>query len=250
MRTELVRAEQEMMEQTVNGVLEVMVDTVAMLAPDAFRWSLRVRALVRGVAQELGYADGWRLEAAASLAPLGLLALPRAVAERHHRQQALLPDEKVQWEEHPRIAFRMIARIPRLHDVATLVLHQDPACALGEPPPELRQEVKILQAASRACYHLDAGGDAAGAVAAAPEGTPARVKAALAAVLARKDDGMPAILGARHLMPNMRTQQGVTSKSGDVLVPAGTQLTAPVIERLRAQARLGNVQEPIRVLIP
>ncbi len=122
---QLVTAERELLEKTVNGSIRVLVDVLALVERDGFRRSQKLQDAVRAFAQSLGIRKTWDLEAAAMLLHIGCVTVPPALIERIHSGQPLMASESELWNRLPGIGRNLINKIPRLESVADIVYYQD-----------------------------------------------------------------------------------------------------------------------------
>jgi FixJ family two-component response regulator len=249
-RHRMLAAERELLQQTVNGTIQMLMDTMGLLAPALFKRSAELTALVRGVGEALGLEDRWRLESAASLAPVGCLALPAALVERKLSGAPVSPPEELLWEQHPHIGYRLISRVPRLEDVALLVRSQLWDGLELRMPASLLREAQVLQMAMEADRLRCAGVSHDDIVRSLRVSFPPGLVVALSSVTLKPITGRQATIAPPALREEMLTQHEVCSADGTVLVPSNAMLTAALIERVRSHADLHGLAGPISVLVP
>jgi response regulator RpfG family c-di-GMP phosphodiesterase len=119
----LQMAERDVLQQTLLGTVAVLTDLLATLEPAAFGRAARLRWCVRKLALELKVRDPWQFEAAAMLSQIGCIpnsgdALNRFGGEEHWASEAGVAGS------HPRIARRILERVPRLRTVAQIIERQ------------------------------------------------------------------------------------------------------------------------------
>jgi response regulator RpfG family c-di-GMP phosphodiesterase len=117
---ELVRAEQELLEGTLTGAIEVLSELLASVDPTAFSLGLAVRSRCGQVARRLGFNQVWAIEVAAMLAPIGRIALPREIL----KGDALKPETQAILARVPEVGASMIQSIPRMESVAEIIRYQ------------------------------------------------------------------------------------------------------------------------------
>lgn len=117
---ELVRAEQELLEGTLTGAIEVLSELLASVDPTAFSLGLTVRSRCGQVARRLKFDQVWAIEVAAMLAPIGRIALPREVL----KGDALKPETQAILARVPEVGATMIQSIPRMESVAEIIRYQ------------------------------------------------------------------------------------------------------------------------------
>jgi response regulator RpfG family c-di-GMP phosphodiesterase len=117
----LRRAEQDLLRETVQGAVKVLVEVMALSNPAAFGRSRRVQRLVAAAAERLGLKGSWELDTAALLSQLGHVAIPDVILERASLGQRLPPDQARMLEQHPRMTSRLLGKTPRLQVVAAMI---------------------------------------------------------------------------------------------------------------------------------
>src|SRR6202790_1114763 len=132
---QLVTAEKVLLQQTVLGCIRALVDVLAIVNPIAFGRGSRIRRLALDLAAAAGLPPSWELEAAGLLSQLGYVSLPIELVEKAVRGAALNADETLLLGEVPKLTHKLIARIPRLENVGT-ILSQAMRANSGKEPPD------------------------------------------------------------------------------------------------------------------
>jgi len=150
----LVTAERVLLEETLSGSIQTLVDLLSVFDPKAFGRSQQVRDYCLRLAAQLGLSAPWDLGLAASLAQIGALAIPLELHARRNRGEALSAQEAQVFARIPEYGARMVGRIPRLQSVARIVLYATKAFN-GEGHPmdgvagdQLPLEARILKVAT------------------------------------------------------------------------------------------------------
>lgn len=120
----LITAERELLENTLHGAIQVLADVLALVNPEAFGRTTRIRNHVRSVAEALKLEELWRYETMAMLSQVGCVTVPDAVLTRAMSGAALQAEEKKLWDQHPIVAADLLTRIPRMEEVADAIRHQ------------------------------------------------------------------------------------------------------------------------------
>lgn len=121
---QLVCAEKELLEETLNGSIKVLTDILAIVDPDAFGHAQRLRDEVLAVAKWFGIPRAWEFEIGAMLSQIGTVAIPPVVLSRFRSRQPLNDTEKQMVERIPEIGANLIAKIPRMELVEKIVRYQ------------------------------------------------------------------------------------------------------------------------------
>ena len=118
---QLVRVEKELLEQTLSGAVETMTELLSLVDPKAFGGAQLLKYRAVRVARILKAEREWEIGLAALLSPLGRLTIaPRLL----HRTSPMTKEERNLLERVPEFGARLIRRIPRLEQVAEMVLYQ------------------------------------------------------------------------------------------------------------------------------
>ncbi|NND61163.1 MAG: response regulator, partial [Gammaproteobacteria bacterium] len=120
----LIRAEQELLENTLQGAIQVLADVLALVNPEAFGRTTRIKTHVRAVAEALELPDLWRYETMAMLSQVGCVTVPDAVLQKAMQDEALVGEEKTVFARHPAVAADLLTTIPRMEEVAEAIRHQ------------------------------------------------------------------------------------------------------------------------------
>ncbi len=254
---ELERAEKELLEETLAGSIRVLTEILSIVSPTAFSRVTSVHAFVQHLGERFGFPSPWQLDVAGRLALLGCVTIPGDVLERWLAGQDLDPEERDLVEGAPRTAAELIAKIPRLGDVAAILGAQ------AEPPPPgtpgdpgalspVALGGQILRTAVAFDLEILRGKprrQALDELRARPgEYLPDLVEALSDAAL----PGERMVLRTVHadeLAMGMVLDQDLRARNGLVLLRQGQEITFAVLERLRAFARGVGIEEPVRVKV-
>lgn len=121
----LVMAERAMLSNTLTGAIKILTDVLATVRPVAFGRTSRVRDLVRRLAKELVPNQLWRAELAALLSQVGSLKIDEEVLAKAYQRKWLPKHEIAEYEEHPIAGRKLVANVPRLEEVAEIILQQN-----------------------------------------------------------------------------------------------------------------------------
>jgi response regulator RpfG family c-di-GMP phosphodiesterase len=257
----LITAERELLEQTLNGSVKMLIDVLSMADPQAFGAGQTLRDYIRTFAESLHVEKTWELELAAMLARIGYVAIPSAV---HQKQRAglLSESESEMLRRVPETGSQLLANIPRLETVSQIVRHQDkhfdgsgfpPDGSVGEDIPIGARILKVL----RDLVELEGRGlTRAQALKQMKRRTgwydPKVLEAACACFdiyLPEGETGTRISLGIplSELKAGHVLMTSILAVDGTLLVPAGTHVTSMVLERVWNYSKLVQIAEPIRV---
>jgi len=255
----LVTAERELLEQTLRGSIKVLTEILALVNPEAFGRSSRIKRWVSMLASRLGIADVWRLETAAMLCQIGCVILPEDAMKRLYKGQVLVGEHARLFARHPTVAYDLLVNIPRMKEVAEIVAYQEKRFdGSGIPEDSRRGEdiplgARILKVVVDFDM-LEAAGKSRGECLSELKHRPGwydpMVLAAFEAVVGvetGQGDARPVtVLG---LEPGMVLAEDIRSVNGMLLVSRGQDVSEPIIERIRGFAGTSGLQEPIFVQV-
>lgn len=113
----LVTAERELLQQTLRGTVQALVDVLSLTNPVAFGHATHLRTTAAHVARIAGVTDTWALEVAALFSQLGSLVVPAETVERLYAGEPLSPEEEAAAARGPEFVEKLFGNIPRLEVV-------------------------------------------------------------------------------------------------------------------------------------
>ena len=255
----LVTAERDLLEQTLTGVIQVLVEVMSVNDPAAAAHAARLREWVRLLTTEFRMPHRWQLEIAAALAPIGMVAMPPAALARLRQGEAPGPDERVMLERVPEAGRNLLAKIPRLARVAEIVHWQDRGYdgsgfpADGPVGADLPLDARLLKILKDLLAATGGGPLTAAAFDVLERQRPQYDPVLLPKVrgclegLARKEVGTAITVAVGQLQAGHVLACDLRLGNGHLIFPNGTQLSATQIERIRTLTRVFSFAEPIRV---
>jgi CheY-like chemotaxis protein len=121
---QLIIAERELLEHTLNGSVAMMTEVLSVVSPLAFSRASRIRRYVRHMAKHLELPDLWVYDLASMLSQIGCLAVPSEILENLYAGIALTAEDQKTFASHPSIGQKLLSRIPRMEAIAEMVGHQ------------------------------------------------------------------------------------------------------------------------------
>lgn len=249
---ELVISERELLRSTLTGAVDVLVETLALASPLAYRRTARVRTLLTTVAAEVGLGDDWRLHVAAMLSQVGCIAVPAPVLERIEKGTVLSDEDRRMYLGHPELAMQLLGRIPRLEEVADWIGTQITDIEDLQPGPQEDPSQACFGAVSAFLAGYDVGlgvRDIGRRLSDSGRFGDDVVKAVLGAAQVLTPKGVPAEVKVAGIRQGMVLDQDVTTTTGLVLVRKGERVTEVLARRLENFALSVGIIEPIKVLV-
>ena len=153
----LITAERELLSSTLTGVVKVLTDVLALVNPAAFGRASRVHHLVGQLSRELKLEKTWPIEIAAMLSQIGCVAVPEETLAKVYQSDQLSPVESLAFQRHPEVGSELLAKIPRLEEVAEIIAYQDKLYdGRGFPSDDLRgTEIPLGSRILKAALDLD-----------------------------------------------------------------------------------------------
>jgi CheY-like chemotaxis protein len=248
------RAEHELLEGTVKGSVRALAQVLALVNPAAFGRSARMAELTRHLAIAVDVDDPWKFETAALLSQVGWISVPAETAQRAHAGAALSEHEQRIIEAHPRVAYELLHEVPRLEEVAEMILGQLEESEFTEGARSDAQRLgrQMLRLASWIATAEQRGAARAEILARARQ-----LKPSFDARLIASLDRMPEVdrtelcrmVGAAELHTGMRVVEDIFSKDGTLMLARGQQLTPAAVRLLQNVAHAGMLREPLAVSI-
>jgi CheY-like chemotaxis protein len=255
----LVIGERVLLEQTLSGAVDMLVEILGAVNPAASARARRLQRYVIALSVALGLRTRWQWPLAALVSQIGCVSLSKDTLSKVEADEPLSEEEQSLYDSHPQVAGQMLAAIPRLEEVALIVAGQNESLvSLEAPANALQWNVCtagriLLRAATEFDRQVLRG--------ISPLVMLATLKAAGTglsdAVIAAMAD--MAVSGRSHVMRRVRLldlsagmvlDEALVTKSGACLVPAGQEVTQNLLLRLRSIAPNVQLQEPFRVQVP
>lgn len=261
----LIRAEKELLDQTLNGAIQTLVDMISILDADAFGRAQTRRIMAAEIAKALGLESTWDVEIGAMLADIGYMTVPTDLARKHLTGLELSSAEKSIITQLPQASSQLIGRIPRMESVAQCLLYQNknydgtgfPSDTVaGEAIPIGARMIRVIKA-------MIAKYDEGIPLSAAIEGLKSGGKIYDPEILRAADAALPHIrhflqsekhrtqmLSVQDLRAGYILRSNVESKSGMLILQTGQLLRMAHLQRIHNFSQLSGVKEPICVEIP
>jgi response regulator RpfG family c-di-GMP phosphodiesterase len=260
----LIVTEKELLEQTLKGSVGVLIEILSILDASLFGRACTLRDNVREIALSLNVSNLWDLELSAMLSEIGRVTIPTRTIMKEREGSTLTDDERKMLVRVPEIGSQLLSKIPRLESVAQTVLYQNKNFdgsgypeneVVGKDIPLGSRIIKILNDLNQ----LESKGEPLDA---ALEVLKRRQGAYDPEMLAWISDWLKyatsrskqvlkvaRFISVDELQVGQMLLSDIVSKSGALLISAGTRVSESLRERISNFARLQEVREPIHVEI-
>ena len=251
----LLNAERLLMQETLVGCIQALVDVLAISNPVAFGRASRIKRLAIRFADSLNSPGFWQLEAAAMLSQIGYLSLPLETVEKLYYGEKLTPEEQVLAAGVPEVASKLLGHIPRLEPVLQILLatrySDEQLHRLGDGTIGLGTRILLLtldyDALQMQGHSIDVSVQTLRQKSARLGEDLVEKFAQLVGAAAAGDQirEMP----LRLVRPGMTMLTDVRTHMGTLLIPRGFEISETFLERLRhfGASILG---EKVKVLVP
>lgn len=255
----LVKAERELLEQTLRGSIRVLTQILSLLNPEAFGRASRIVRYVREIAYVLKVKDTWQLETAAMLSQIGCILLPESALRKIYQGHPLNPEEIQVYEMHPFIAADLVKQIPRLETVAEIIAYQGKLYNGSGNPKDGRagEQIPLGSRILKVALDFDtleAAGVAKNAAVLELKKRPGwydpEVLAALETVIWIEARFLVKEVTFKELTDHMILDEDVRTQTDTLLVTKGQEVTPLMRKRLKSFADSVGLKEPFRVLVP
>jgi response regulator RpfG family c-di-GMP phosphodiesterase len=253
---ELVTAEKELLEQTLQGTIAVLADLLAATKPEAFGRTARLRRKAREIAKHVPGSEGWELDAAALLSQLGCVTVAHEILEKLAHGDPLTDEEAEEFMAHPRLGAELIGRVPRLGRVGKIILYQNKNYdGTGFPADDVKKdriplEARILRVVLQH-DELQRQGLSEAAIVDKLKKAPGKVDPLVLEALAKSDHFASAREVVRvfpeELELGMVVQEDIKTDHGVMLLMHGQEITPAIREHLVQFQKSGELTK--RVLV-
>ena len=255
----LITVEHELLEHTLSGSIKVLCEVLSLVNPEAFGRSTRITRYVEAIAANLHVSELWAIKTAAMLSQIGCVILPEAVLKKVYRGETLTPEESQLFNQHPFVAFDLIAKIPRMTRVAEIIKYQDKyydgvgVSGDRRQGNEIPMEARILKVALDFDALESAGKTKVEAFNQLKQRTgwyDPTVIEALKAAFAQEIKYETQTAMVADLREHMILAEAINSSTGILLASKGQEVTQSLILRLKNFGETGGVRQPFTVLVP
>jgi response regulator RpfG family c-di-GMP phosphodiesterase len=254
----LLTAEKVLLEQTLNGSVQMLIEILGMVSPAASARAARLQRHVIELATALSLSERWQWGLAALVSQIGCVALPKELLSKVEADQSLSEEERCLYESHPEVAGKMLAGIPRLEDVAAIVSAQFMVLDCTNQPQDMRQwDIRTVgQLLLRTSFEFDrlttrglSREATVERLRALKPGFPPSIIKALLTLSCTGAERIVHEVRLKDLAIGMVLDQDLVSPKGIRLVPMGQEVTRALIVRLTSIAGGVGIAEPFRVRV-
>lgn len=253
-----VSAERDVLERTLHGAVQALLDALSLASPKAFSRAVRVSQLVTELAETLGVRPDWELGISGMLAQLGSVTLPESVLDKLASGMLLSTDEQAMVDAVPGVSERLLAEIPRLGPLAKAIGYQGlrydgqggrPGDPVGEAIPLAARLLKIALDLDRLRSQRIPTATILKQMDADEGAYDPRVLQLWAEshTVPTAPESVPISVTIQELRTGMVLVEDVLNSRGVVLLGRGSTVTVTLLQRLSNLAMNGEVTGPLLV---
>jgi len=121
----LINSEKVLLNQTLNGSLDILNEVLGLTNPVAFGRSSRIKKIVTHILSKTDLENTWQYDLAATFCLIGFISIPQPIQEKIYKNIPLDKAENELVDKTPQIAYDLIKRIPRFESIAEMILNQN-----------------------------------------------------------------------------------------------------------------------------
>jgi len=234
----LVTAEQQLLEQTLSGSIQVLTEVLSLVNPAAFGRAERARRYIHHIVTSMKLGSPWQYEVAAMMSQLGCVTLAPETIDAVYSGEKLSATEQAQYDAHPSVAYGLLSKIPRLEPIAWMIEHQNhPAREVDDSARtdmRLGAEILRLTLAYEKLIHKGASRtEAVHTLTHQNKNFSPEFFDALVALDPNAEEGEIRKCRIELLVPGMIIQEEVRTTEKVLLVSKGQEVTSPLLAKLR-----------------
>ncbi len=250
----LTMAEKDLLQRTVHGSVQALVDILSMANPGAFRISGRLKEISSQLGRIQSFDPPWLLELAAMLAPIGYVTLPDELWQNRNQREELSPEARERLDNAWKISAQIISRIPRMEKVARIIeLASEPSLDNRKEDPMVLQGAAAIKMANHYSLLRKSGTlkEEALAELANVEGQlEGQAVIALAEVDLPEDHLILVRIPIDQIEEGMIFGDDIFTTDGLMLAPTGLKVSQPILQKLRMFRKAKRLPIDLPVLQP
>ncbi len=251
-----LRKEKMVLEKTFSGSMKILSDIISSLSPVLFGKASKVRRIARLIAEEMDYGEIWEIDVASIFSLVGCISLTPDLIDKIITNKSLTLEEKKLYDNHPILGYKLLNNIPRLGNVAKIVLLQN-ITKVEHLPKELAGVIKEIPLGSkilRAAFEYEQAtiksnniNELKTILKNKEPSLDSEVYASLERVLQKESNREIKSIPVNQISLGMTFTEDVLTTTGVRVVSKMQEATESVIERIRAVHSKLPIVEPLKV---
>ncbi|MDM3871723.1 response regulator [Porticoccus sp. W117] len=254
----LLKMEQELLENTVKGSIDALVEILSLISPKIFGHASVISKYVSSCASKMGIVSSWDLEAAALLGQVGKVTLSDGVLDRLLKGAPLSEDEQQVYDRYPEVGAKLINNIPRMEGISQAIRYQnksydgtglpDDGVSGDQIPLGARLLKPIMDLVAGETRGLSAE-EALSRLKTNSSRYDPQVLTVLEQVISVATEKVVKEINVAQLMEGMIVATDIVTSSGTLLVGKGQAISSSMITRLINFCSNGAAPEKVNVLV-
>jgi response regulator RpfG family c-di-GMP phosphodiesterase len=251
----LINSEKVLLNQTLNGSLDILNEVLGLTNPVAFGRSSRIKKIVAHIISKTDLENTWQFDLAATFCLIGYISIPQTIQEKIYKNIPLDKTEVELVNKTPQIAFDLIKRIPRFESIAEMILNQnkpyhqyknaiETPVSIGSQILKMAIDVDALITSGMSADEIKLK-----VINDAEHNYNPHLTVTLLDYFVDVDYYEHLALNVTELMVGMILDQDVFSSAGALLLVKGQEITDTVLPRIINFQRYVGVMQPIRILV-
>jgi CheY-like chemotaxis protein len=254
----LVRAERDLLEDTLKASTQVLSDVLSLVNPAAFGRAMRVRRYMSHIVSRMGLPRPWRYEVAAMMSQLGCVVLAPETIDAVFAGKPLPAEEQASYDSHPEVARGLLENIPRMEPIAWMIAHQNRMASVDSDiadreMADMRLGAEILQVAIGFDDLIRKGMsrvEAANRLMKQHRDLDQKVLFALVELDPEKGEAKTQPCPVENLTPGLVLADDVYTNTGSLIVTRGQEVTPVVILKFKSLQATGSFTGTVTVVEP
>ncbi|MDD3052011.1 MAG: response regulator [Candidatus Cloacimonetes bacterium] len=250
----LVTAEKELLEKTLKGSINTLLEMFSMINPKAFSIQNQIKKYSMKLLDFIGIKEKWKFEIAFHLSQIGMFSLPPELTDRIYANAIISGQEKEFYRQHPLIGKKIISNIPRLSPVAAIIGAQFMDYSEFNHEIERQNEViigaQILRIVTDFVYLLNSGISKDSAIQKMQSTKNIyneQLLTKLSKLSSEKQEVIYKTIYVRDMLPGMVLDQDIKAKNGLVVLKRNQELNLNIIATLKSFNEGIGIEEPVRI---
>jgi len=243
--------------ETIKGTIQILVDIIATTTPQASGRLTSLRQTVKKVANRLGLVNISELNIIAVLSHMGWISIPPKITKKKLTGQQLSSEENEIYRTHSEVGNQLLAKLPRLEEVARAIKYQQkhydgggfPSFPIkGKDIPIGARILKVATDFDELCTQMEPL-NALGVMKNRKNIYDPDILLALEAEVYNLAEGYTfQEVEVSNVTSGMVLAKDIFDNKGVVLLSKGQEISDPLRLRLKNYAQLGYINKPIEII--
>lgn len=120
----LIKSEKELLNKTLKGVINILIDMQQQIQPYAMHKMGKTREYGRKIAEIMSLPFNWEYDISFMLSKLGYIVIPAEILDKKSRGVQLDKYEQKLFDSYPEFGASFISKIPRMENIARAIKYQ------------------------------------------------------------------------------------------------------------------------------